>query len=155
MEEEKKEENLLNTEAEEKSGSDETNTKDCDIANETDSSNIEQADGVKTEETETEDQDISDANIPKQLIAVYPILFESRQYNPGDRLPAHNRDMNEAWVENGAAKWKVIEAHTSVKANMVTAQPGLSGAAILSSGDDLAGQVPKRTSGKGRRGGKK
>lgn len=39
------------------------------------------------------------------LVAVSPILFQSKQYLPGDRLP-EDSDFAEAWVRAGSAVWK-------------------------------------------------
>ena len=39
----------------------------------------------------------------KQLIAVFPILFESQNYEPGDELPTHNAGLVEVWIGNGTA----------------------------------------------------
>lgn len=83
------------------------------------------------------------------LIAKKSILFENRIYAPGDKLPAHNSVMVEAWLEAGTAVWIDNETvDTKPKARPKTAEPGLSGAAVASEsedGDDLVGKVPKTT----------
>lgn len=40
------------------------------------------------------------------LVAVTPILYRSQQYKIGERLPADNQTMVEAWLEAGSAKWE-------------------------------------------------
>ncbi|OYO76213.1 hypothetical protein C8E03_110116 [Lachnotalea glycerini] len=45
-----------------------------------------------------------------RLIALYPILFESHQYQVGDILPAHSEAMVKAWLEAGTAKWAKDES---------------------------------------------
>lgn len=42
----------------------------------------------------------------KKLIALLPILYLSKQYAPGDEIPASNQAMVEAWLENNAAIWE-------------------------------------------------
>lgn len=42
----------------------------------------------------------------KKLIALLPILYLSKQYAPGDEIPASNPAMVEAWLENNAAIWE-------------------------------------------------
>lgn len=37
-----------------------------------------------------------------QLVAVLPILYLARQYQPGDKLP-YAPELEDAWLENGAA----------------------------------------------------
>ena len=85
----------------------------------------------------------------KILVAVYPILFQSHQYNVGDTLPANYPDMVEAWIEAGTAVWKGIEdAATKAKASPRTAEPGLPGDAVYSEsedGENLVGRIPKTT----------
>ena len=41
----------------------------------------------------------------KKLIALYPILYQAKQYAVGDELPTNNNDMTEKWVKGGSAKW--------------------------------------------------
>ena len=95
----------------------------------------ETAEEAKAEEQTEEQED--------KLIAISYILFEARQYKPGDILPAHNHEMVDAWIEAGTAKWGNVE-QKEVKAKPVTAKPGLTGSAVPRSGEDMAGQVPKR-----------
>lgn len=85
-----------------------------------------------------------EGNIPKELIAVYPILYLSHQYKVGDRLPANDPDMVQAWLDAGTAAWRSA-AVVRPKARPVTAEPGLPGQAACSGagdGDNLAGKIP-------------
>lgn len=85
------------------------------------------------------------------LVALFPILYRSRQYQIGDKLPTNNPDMVNAWIEAGTAKWvDATEADTpsvpAAKAVPKTAEPGLGGqtsAGTETDGDDLVGKVPK------------
>lgn len=106
----------------------------------------------------------------KKLIAKVPILYKSHLYGVGEELPTNNPQMVEAWVEAETAVWKGTDPETengteggdengtedetesgdenvsAVKAKAVTAEPGLSGQALVSEsedGDDLVGKVPK------------
>lgn len=83
----------------------------------------------------------------RKLIAVSSILFENRDYNPGDELPVNVPGFVETWIENGAAVWKDDEKSKKVvKARQKTAEPGLPGDAYPSAGmgQDLAGKLPAR-----------
>lgn len=85
----------------------------------------------------------------KELVAVLPVLFESGQYRAGDILPAHNQEMVEAWLENGAAVWKGEKELKNVKARPVAAQSGMQAITTpKTSDDDLIGKIPQK---KGRR----
>ena len=102
----------------------------------------EDADGEEAEE-ETEEGG------NKVLVAVYPILFLSHQYNVGDVLPTNYPNMVEAWLAAGTAVWTDSEAlkADAVKARPKTAEPGLPGVAVSSeSEDNLVGKVPKTAS---------
>ena len=83
------------------------------------------------------------------LTAKNSILFESKIYAPGDKLPTHNAVMLEAWLTAGTAVWIDDEAiSTKAKARPKTAEPGLAGATVASEsedGDNLVGKVPKTT----------
>lgn len=85
----------------------------------------------------------------KQLIAIYPVLFESQNYEPGDELPTHNARLVEVWTGNGTAVWKDMEdpKKRSVKARQTTAPAGLPGDAYPSAGpeQDLVGKPPSRS----------
>lgn len=84
----------------------------------------------------------------KQLIAVSPILFESHNYEPGDKLPTHNTELVEVWTGNRAAVWREVEetGKQAMKAKRQTAPAGLPGTAYPSAGpeQDLAGKPPSR-----------
>lgn len=45
----------------------------------------------------------------KKLIALYPILFEAKQYKIGDELPVNNNEMTEKWISAETAVWKEEE----------------------------------------------
>ena len=86
----------------------------------------------------------------KQLIAKFPILFESKMYEIGAELPTKNPQMVDAWVSAGTAVWKDDEVlkEEPVKAISATAEPGLAGQALASeseTGEDIVGKVPKTT----------
>ena len=84
------------------------------------------------------------------LTAQKSILFESKIYAPGDKLPTQNAVMVEAWLKAGTAVWLDDEAkNTKAKARPRTAEPGLPGVAVASEsedGENLVGKVPKTTS---------
>ncbi len=40
------------------------------------------------------------------LVAKTPILYRSTQYKVGERLPADNQRMVNAWIDAGSAEWK-------------------------------------------------
>ena len=42
----------------------------------------------------------------QKLVALRPILFRGRQYQTGDRLPADDQKMVEAWIQYKSAKWE-------------------------------------------------
>ena len=84
--------------------------------------------------------------IGKNLVATYPILYLSRQYNPGDILPANDESMVKAWLEAKTAVWMEEKTETA-KAVPVTAEGGLPGEAVSSeSTENLVGKVPKTAS---------
>ncbi len=41
----------------------------------------------------------------RKLIALYPILYQAKQYEVGDELPTNNNEMTEKWIKGGSAKW--------------------------------------------------
>ena len=99
-----------------------------------------------TEEVEAPTEEVE---VPKKLVAMYPILYLSRQYKVGEILPANNHDMVEAWLEAGTAKWIADETNNKAKAQPRTAEPGQPGEAVASEsedGDNLVGKVPKNSS---------
>lgn len=42
----------------------------------------------------------------KKLIALYPILYEAKQYKIGDELPTNNNSITEKWISAETAVWK-------------------------------------------------
>lgn len=88
----------------------------------------------------------------KQLIAVFPVLFENANYEPGDELPTHNAEFVKLWTGNGTAVWKETEGQAEepkkrrVKAKQATAPAGLPGDAYPSAGpeQDLVGKPPSK-----------
>lgn len=78
----------------------------------------------------------------KDLIALRPILYLSRQYKVGDKLPANNPNMVQAWIDAKSAAWVSGRKELQI-AKPVTAEPGLSGRAFVSeTGTNLVGKVP-------------
>lgn len=93
-----------------------------------------------------------------KLIAKYPILYLSKQYDIGDELIANNPEMVSAWIEAGTAEW-VEESETDAggtvdgkaedelppaTATSVVAEAGLAGDAIGSETEEnLVGKIPK------------
>lgn len=85
----------------------------------------------------------------KRLIAVLPILFESRNYEPGDALPMNDIDMAAVWIKSGSAVMKDDRepAPPPAKASPAAAPAGMAGDAYPSvgSGVDLIGKPPPRS----------
>lgn len=83
----------------------------------------------------------------QKLIAKVPILFESKIYGIGEKLPTKNPQIVDAWLSAGTAVWKNDEEiKATVKARPATAEAGLAGKALVSeseTGEDLVGKVPK------------
>lgn len=104
-----------------------------------------------TEATETDTEESADeAEETKVLTAQAHILYESKQYRPGDILPANNEIMVGAWLAAGTAAW-VAEKPAAVIAKPVTAEPGVPGDAIApETEENLIGKVP-RTAGRSSR----
>lgn len=42
----------------------------------------------------------------RRLICLSPILIGNHQYISGDELPSDDPEYIQAWIRNGAAKWK-------------------------------------------------
>lgn len=77
----------------------------------------------------------------KVLRAMLPILYRSKQYRVGDKLPADNEGTVQAWLEAGSAAWLDDEEKASAaKAKSVTAPLGKTG---LSSDGDPEAKVSK------------
>ena len=99
-------------------------------------------DGELDADTAQNTANTSEESVVKNLIAVLPILFESHLYNPGDKLPCHNIDMVDAWIVCGSAEWKAPDADKKVKVKSASATPGMTGMAVPSGEEDLAGKLP-------------
>ena len=79
-----------------------------------------------------------------KLIAVYPILYRSRQYWVGQELPADDAGMVQAWIEAGTATWVDPAAPKPPKAKPAAAEPGRAGESPNGETDEnLVGKVPK------------
>lgn len=77
-----------------------------------------------------------------KLIAIYPILYRSHQYEIGEELPADDPEMVQAWLDAKTAIWQ--DGTSQVKAKPVTAQAGLAGQSPNGETDEnLVGRVPK------------
>lgn len=101
----------------------------------------------------------------KKLIAIYPILYLSKQYEVGDELPANDLKMVEAWLDAETAEWKSasvdaeensdtedIEKSADVDekelppalATPISVEAGVEGNAVnAETEDNLVGKVPK------------
>lgn len=78
-----------------------------------------------------------------KLVAIYPILYRSRQYGIGESLPADDETMVQAWLDAKTAVWQEEETPKG-KAKPVTAQAGLAGQSPNGETDDnVVGRVPK------------
>lgn len=90
----------------------------------------------------------------KRLTARVHILYNGRQYKPGDRLPTNNPAYVSAWIKVGSAVWRDesdgSEENTKVKkaakAQPKTAPAGATGIAQPATGAeaDLVGKVPSK-----------
>lgn len=77
-----------------------------------------------------------------KLIAIYPILYRSHQYEIGEELPADDSEMVQAWLDAKTAVWQ--DDTSQVKAKPVTAQAGLAGQSPNGEADEnLVGRIPK------------
>lgn len=120
---------------------------DVESGGETESDGDAESNGGETDteadaDAEQNTDDNSEELVVKNLIAVLPILFESHLYNPGDKLPCHNIDMVDAWIVCGSAEWKAPDADKKVKVKSASATPGMTGMAVPSGEEDLAGKLP-------------
>lgn len=98
------------------------------------------------EETVPETAEVTEVKVEEPLVlrAVSHILYQSRQYAPGQKLPANNLDMVKAWIDAGTAAWMGASSDP-VRARPVTAVGGLAGEAVgpeTGSEGDLVGRVP-------------
>lgn len=88
------------------------------------------------------------------LIATYPILYQSTQYEVGQSLPTHDSNMVQAWLDAGTAVWKENEQQVCAKAKPATAIAGLAGESKNGETvENMVGRVPKTSA--RNRGGKK
>lgn len=77
-----------------------------------------------------------------KLVAIYPILYRSHQYEIGEELPADDPEMVQAWLDAKTAVWQ--EDKPKAKARPVTAQAGLAGQSLNGETDEnVVGRVPK------------
>ena len=72
-----------------------------------------------------------------ELVATYPILYRSHQYEVGDSLPADDESMVQAWLDAGTAVWSEGKQEKA-KATPATATAGLAGES-----KNVVGRVPK------------
>jgi len=94
----------------------------------------------------------------RKLIAKYPILYLSKQYDIGEELVANNPEMVKAWLDAGTAEWVEDEESVSdgakdekseeelppATATPVVAEAGLAGDAVGAGTDEnLVGKIPK------------
>ena len=71
-----------------------------------------------------------------ELVATYPILYRSHQYEVGDSLPADDESMVQAWLDAGTAVWSEGKQEKA-KATPATATAGLAG-------ESKNGETPER-----------
>lgn len=103
------------------------------------------SEGQITEDEEQENKESEPEDIPKTLMAVYPILYHSHQYKIGDMLPANDPEMVKAWLDAGTAAWEYQGEKRPLTKSGV-AIPGLPGRAagpMAERGDDLVGRIPE------------
>ena len=90
-----------------------------------------------------------------RLIATTAILYQNKQYQPGEELPTTSPAYASAWVEAGSAVWenesdgteeKPTKKKPAAKARPKTAPAGATGIAQPATGAeaDLAGRVPSK-----------
>lgn len=81
----------------------------------------------------------------KKLIAKYPILHQSTQYQVGDELPTGDTSTVKEWNAAGTAVWIGEDEPKAAKANLKTATPGQPGKAVggEQAEENLVGKVPK------------
>lgn len=78
-----------------------------------------------------------------ELVATYPILYRSRQYEVGDSLPADDESMVQAWLDAGTAVWSEGKQEKA-KATPATATAGLAGESKNGeTPENVVGRVPK------------
>lgn len=78
-----------------------------------------------------------------ELVATYPILYRSNQYEVGDSLPADDESMVQAWLDAGTAVWSEGKQEKA-KATPATATAGLAGESKNGeTPENVVGRVPK------------
>ena len=78
-----------------------------------------------------------------KLVATYPILYRSPQYEVGDSLPADDESMVQAWLDAGTAVWSEGKQEKA-KATPATATAGLAGESKNGeTPENVVGRVPK------------
>ena len=78
-----------------------------------------------------------------ELVATYPILYRSHQYEGGDSLPADDESMVQAWLDAGTAVWSEGKQEKA-KATPATATAGLAGESKNGeTPENVVGRVPK------------
>lgn len=77
-----------------------------------------------------------------KLVAVSYILYDNKQYCPGDALP-NDMEMGGLWLAAGSAVEEQGESKPVVKTGSVNALTGLTGDAVnAETNDNLVGRVP-------------
>ena len=94
----------------------------------------------------------------QKLIAKYPILYLSKQYEVGEELIANDPDMVAAWIDADTAEWiddeesvdqaevteNAVASATPASATPASEEAGLAGEVTgEEDGDDLVGKIPK------------
>lgn len=78
-----------------------------------------------------------------ELVATYPILYRSHQYEVRDSLPADDESMVQAWLDAGTAVWSEGKQEKA-KATPATATAGLAGESKNGeTPENVVGRVPK------------
>lgn len=78
-----------------------------------------------------------------ELVATYPNLYRSHQYEVGDSLPADDESMVQAWLDAGTAVWSEGKQEKA-KATPATATAGLAGESKNGeTPENVVGRVPK------------
>lgn len=78
------------------------------------------------------------------LIALRPVLYHTRQYDTGEKLPVNDPEMTELWIAAGTAIWKeeAEPEKAPAKAIPVTATPGMAGMSSTGT-DEVIGRLPQ------------
>lgn len=106
---------------------------------ETENIAVEENTGAESESGGDEESQDAAQELP-ELIAIYPILYLSRQYKVGEVLPSNDPEMVSAWLDAKTAAW-LTKAQASAKAKSMGAGPGKAG--IGGRRGDLVGRIPK------------